>query len=102
MAGWLEQITETGTGLIDQAGDVAGEVMRNEATGKKEQGKNPDRPNDQPEKQHDTRPQRPYSAQQEPIPDPREAMKEAFNDYKWWAAGGLAAVAVVLILGANK
>ena len=99
MAQWMEALTKSGTDLIGTGGDVLGDVLRNEVTGGN--GRNPDRPKDQPEKQYDTEVQYPDSGQSDAQAGPVEQMRSAVNEYKWYAAGALAVVAFIAWRGAR-
>jgi len=96
MAGWLESLEDFGSSILDAAAEGAAGRIKREL--------NPDaphNPSDRPETQYDTQIQEPYDGPESnrPVGGAAVAIRDTWNQYKWWIAGGLGVVAYMAIKG---
>lgn len=95
MASWLEQL---GGDLSEATSTIIG-AGAGKLASKLEGDKTP--PADRPERQYDTEIAQPTNGPASQVKNPASEFAEAFNQYKWWAAGALALVAFMAIKGAR-
>ena len=97
MAGWLEQFEGIGKGLLDVAGEGASKQLERAVSPREA----PDSPEDRPEQQYDVTVVEPESGPEARTSAVQKQMRDALDQYKWWAAGGLALVAFMAWRGAR-
>lgn len=96
MAGWLESLENFGSGILGATQEGIAERIKSEL--------NPDAPRnpvDRPETQYDTQITEPVDGPEShrPVGGAGAAMRDTWNQYKWWIAGGLGVVAYMAIKG---
>lgn len=95
MASWLEQLggdlTNATSAIIGAgAGKLASEIGPDEAP-----------VSDRPERQYDTEIAQPTEGPASQVRSPMAGFGDVWDQYKWWVAGAMAAVAVIAIKGAR-